>query len=165
MPTSSPANSTACGKLAILGVGEAGKSTLIAALCQGSINLEVAGRTVAMDHGVLRRGACRCSVVGLPGQDRFAFVQDELLRGTTALVWVHPGNAEPHAPSIERIRELALPYCIFVNFRREEARRPFQLPPGLPSPQAIVVGDLLDPACDGLRRLEDVLWEMVESAR
>lgn len=40
----------------VVGPGEAGKSTLIARLCPGAINLHAGGRTVALDHGTLRAG-------------------------------------------------------------------------------------------------------------
>ena len=60
------------GKVLVVGAAEAGKSTLIKSLSPGAINLEVNGRTVAMDHGMLRRAGSSLSLVGVPGQQRFA---------------------------------------------------------------------------------------------
>lgn len=68
-------------KVVVLGPGEAGKSTLIARLCPDAINLHAGGRTVALDHGTLRAEGVCLHFFGVPGQERFAEVQETLLRG------------------------------------------------------------------------------------
>lgn len=75
-------------KVVVLGPGEAGKSTLIAALCGNAINLEVRGRTVALDHGTSRYNGTTFHFFGVPGQSRFATVQESLLAGADIAVAV-----------------------------------------------------------------------------
>lgn len=84
-------------KVVVLGPGEAGKSTLIAALCRDALNLAVQGRTVALDHGTCEYEGCFFHFFGVPGQERFAPVQESLLRGCSAAVVVvaHGNGCDP----------------------------------------------------------------------
>jgi len=150
-------------KLIVLGPGEAGKSTLIARLTGTAMNIEVRGRTVAMDHGILRHGGWTISLVGVPGQARFAAVRESLVRGAAGAIWVHPDgeSADPH--TIELLaRECSrdLPYVVFVNQRAGvngcgEFARPERLHP----PCSILRGDLASAALR-LEELTETAWRL-----
>lgn len=125
------------GKIAVVGPGEGGKSTLIRVLAERAMNLEVGGRTVGMDHGTLRRGARALSLVGVPGQDRFRVVQEVLLAGARGAVWVHPAGTSPAAGTAELVELLAArgtPYLVYVNQRAETGGGEWGTPEQLPSP-------------------------------
>lgn len=75
-------------KVLVLGPGEAGKSTLVATLCRDAVNLSVRGRTVALDHGTVEHRGRVFHFFGVPGQARFAPVQESLLKGCQVAVVV-----------------------------------------------------------------------------
>lgn len=149
-------------KVLVLGAGEAGKSTLMTALCERAVNLEVGGRTVAMDHGMIRRDGRSISMVGLPGQERFAGVREALLSGSAAAVWVLRASVGPDATSVELLRQLQVPYLVLINQRiGEEAGPPFEPLNGLPVPSAVLDGNLVNPADGFLQTLENAIWDLV----
>ncbi len=142
-------------KLIVVGPGEAGKSTLIARLVDGAVNLAVGGRTVAMDHGMLRRAGARLSLVGVPGQSRFAAVREALSVGAVGAVWVHPAGEAADAETAALLgatRPSPLPYLVYVNHRAgEPARRgAFEAPPPLAPPLRVFAGDLIGGDLDEL---------------
>ncbi len=147
-------------KVMVVGAAEAGKSTLIAALCPSSINLEIRGRTVAMDHGMLRRGEACVSIVGVPGQARFAGVREALFTGAAAVVWVHAAGAEVDLPTAELLRPMALPYLVYVNLHGRRAGAWSMPQAELRRPRAVIVGDLVDPMRAELGALETEIWRL-----
>lgn len=143
-------------KLVVLGPGEAGKSTLISLLTRGAVNLAVGGRTVAMDHGALQVGDWRLSVVGMPGQARFAPVREALFRGAAAAVWVHPAGTEPDVSTVALLdsgNRAVPPYVVYENERGGEPGEAFVAPLGVPAPRAIIRANLLSTR----PRLEELL--------
>lgn len=155
-------------KIVVVGPGEAGKSTLVALLCRNAVNLEVGGRTVALDHGTATRGALRLTLVGMPGQARFAPVRESLLAGAKAAIWVHPAGERPDAATVELLGRSELwwrPLLVVVNLRPDSAPCPlFEAPPTLPPPQRILSLDL------GRSKLPeptlvDAVWSLVETAQ
>ncbi len=151
-------------KVVVVGRGEAGKSTLIRALTVDSMNLAVRGRTVAMDHGLLVRGGETLSLVGLPGQPRFAPVREVLVTGARGALFVHPAG-EPYDPATVTLlasHDLCdVPYLVFVNRRGGgSAGAPAEPPAGLRPPKAILVGDLAQPG-PVLRDLQDATWRLL----
>lgn len=155
-------------KVVVLGRGEAGKSTLIKALSGAAMNLEVRGRTVAMDHATLSRGARSISLVGVPGQVRFAPVREVLIEGASAAVWVHPAGERPDPGTVSLVRTLALhhvPYLVFVNQRAGSPTRDgFSAPPQVAAPHAIVHGNLSAPN-GSVAELEALIWELAGHRR
>ncbi len=137
------------GKILVVGAGEAGKSTLIKALVPGAMNLEVDGRTVAMDHAVLTRGPDVLSLVGVPGQERFAPVRQVLATGAVCAIWVHRAGRPVDASTAELVSGIAgrgVPYVVFVN--RDDGRIDedgWRGPAGLAPPEAVFIGNLLSP--------------------
>jgi len=77
-------------KVLVLGPAEAGKSTLIQALCEDAINLHVRGRTVALDYGTREYKDVIFHFFGVPGQERFASVQESLMTGSHVAIVVVP---------------------------------------------------------------------------
>lgn len=149
-------------KVVVIGRGEAGKSTLIRKLAPHSMNLEVDGRTIALDHGMLARNGARISLVGVPGQARFAAVREALLVGARAAVWVHPQGEEPDAGTAELLAGSlrgGLPYIVYVNQRGEGAPVPFRAPSALAEPRHVLFGDL-SATEDNLEQLEGLLWRL-----
>lgn len=152
-------------KVIVVGPGEAGKSTLIARLVRGAVNLAVGGRTVAMDHGVLRRSGAKVSLVGVPGQPRFAPVREALAVGAVGAVWVHPAGEAADAETIALLgsrRGGPLPYLVYVNHRAGAAPvAAFVAPPVLGPPRRIVVGNLVE---SDLGDLVESLWALAGAA-
>jgi len=147
-------------KVMVVGPSEAGKSTLIRLLSDRAVNLEYRGRTVAMDHAVLRRDGTAVSIVGVPGQPRFAPVREALSQRAAGAIWVHPAAQAPDPSTIDLLKQWVepLPYLVVVNQR--EGGSPdtaFHTPSGLPSPREIITGNLVVEADLG-RRIETAIW-------
>jgi len=136
-------------KVLVVGAGEAGKSTLISALCPHAMNLAVNGRTVAMDHATLTLDRFRVSLIGVPGQHRFAVVREALATGACAAVWVHRAPSDPDSQTVKLIAGLVargMPYVVYVNHTTTQPghdgwRQPDEFPP----PATIIAGNLLHP--------------------
>lgn len=105
-------------KVVVLGPGEAGKSTLIARLCPDAINLHAGGRTVALDHGTLKTDGVCLHFFGVPGQERFAEVQETLLRGAHLGVVVVAAGQQIDLLTrrwSERLAAAGVPLLLVVN--------------------------------------------------
>lgn len=152
------------GKVVVVGPGEAGKSTLIRALSDSAVNLAVRGRTVAMDHATLARGGRVLSLVGVPGQDRFAPVREALVAHAAIAVWVHPAGELPDPGTVGLVSELStrgVPYVVFVNQRAgSSVRDGFSAPVRLAPPHAIVHGNL-SKQDGGVTELETLIWKLI----
>jgi signal recognition particle receptor subunit beta len=153
------------GKVLVVGAAEAGKSTLIKSLAPEAINLEVDGRTIAMDHGMLRRAECSLSLVGVPGQRRFAPVREILATGAVCAVWVHrPGEPVDAATSrlVSEIGATGVPYVVFVNQDDHSVHSDgWRTPSECREPAAVVVGNAT--RRDGrLADLENEVWSFFD---
>ena len=134
--------------MVVVGPPEAGKSTLIKALSPTAMNLEVQGRTVAMDHGTATIAGVAVSLIGVPGQTRFAAIREVLTRGTRLAVWVHPADQILDLETRELIRRLAVegvPYVVLVNHRAAGPwANGWAQPADLPEPHEVIHGNLGD---------------------
>lgn len=151
---------TSAAKVIVVGPGEAGKSTLIQRLVAGAVNLATNGRTVAMDHGTMRRGSARLSLVGVPGQPRFTAVREALAVGAAGAVWVHPEGEEVDPDTVGLLGSVAgpLPYLVYVNRRAgQPGRGVFRAAQSLPPPIAILGGDLVT---GDLGDLTEAVWAL-----
>lgn len=148
----------------VVGLGEAGKSTLIGALCERPLNLEVDGRTVAMDHGMLRHGDVALSVVGVPGQARFAAVQVALAERAMAAIWVLRAHHDPDEQTAHLLARLGLPYLLVINHHDGEPERGIRIPDPLPRPAAVLRVNLRRAAAGPeIVRLREALLALVDS--
>jgi signal recognition particle receptor subunit beta len=150
-------------KILIVGAPEAGKSTLVRLVAERSLNLEHRGRTVALDHGILRSGPQTLSLVGVPGQERFAVVREALAVRATGAVWVHRPSASPDPSTVALLRGLGqeVPYLVLVNERRDDSPSTgFPAPADLPPPREVIHGDLLGDSTTR-ERLEAAMWRLV----
>lgn len=105
-------------KVVVFGPGEAGKSTLIARLCGDAMNLHVGGRTVALDHGTFQAEGVCLHFFGVPGQPRFAEVQETLVRGAHVGVVVVSAGQEVDPLTrrwSERLAAAGVPLLLVLN--------------------------------------------------
>lgn len=152
-------------RLVVVGPGEAGKSTLVALVCRNAVNLEVGGRTVALDHGTAISRGRKLTLIGVPGQSRFAPVRESLAVGANGVIWVHPAGAPPDETTVDLLvgPELSgLPLLVVVNLRKgSPPASPFQPPPEVHQPRQILAVDLGRSTLPEPSLVEAV-WSLVE---
>jgi signal recognition particle receptor subunit beta len=152
------------GKVVVVGPAEAGKSTLIRLLAEKAMNLEHRGRTVAMDHAVLRREGGVLCLVGVPGQHVFGAVREALATRSLGLVWVHPQGEPVDAVTVDLVRAGApAPYLVVVNRRQAGGDGgDFEPPRSLPAPHGVIFCDLVKQP-ETRFSIEDAIWRMVSN--
>ena len=122
------------------------------------------GTTVAMDFGRITIGADMVLYLfGTPGQDRFWFLWDELVRGAVGgVVLVDTRRIEECFPAVDYFEKAGLPFVVAVNLfdavsthHPREVREALSIPANVP----IVL-------CDARRRshVQETLVLLVEAA-
>ncbi len=152
------------GKVVIVGAGEAGKSTLIAALCHRALNLEVDGRTVAMDHGALNDDEVTLSLIGVPGQARFREIRQALTTGARSAVWVHRVGQPIDAETIDLLAECTVPYLVILNHDTSPATATWRQPDCLPAPEAILSANLAQLKTEEIEFLQREIRALVSNS-
>jgi len=120
--------------------------------------------TVAMDFGRLTLGPDMVLYLfGTPGQDRFLFLWDELVRGAVGgIVLVDTRRIEDCFPAVDYFEHLGIPFVVAVNLfngvyrhHPREVREALSVPPNVP----VVL-------CDARNRLhvKETLVLLVEGA-
>jgi hypothetical protein len=168
-------------KIVIGGGFGAGKTTLVGAISEvrplhteetlsaASIGYDdltgVGGKrttTVALDYGRLTLGnSVTLYLFGLPGQDRFSFLWDQLSYGALgAVVLADVRRLDDCFPSVSYFEKLGLTFAVALNsfdgapvYDPEEVRAALDLDPDVP----VVLADARDP-----RSVRDVLITLVE---
>jgi hypothetical protein len=104
------------------------------------------------------------SIVGVPGQERFAPVRASLLEGARAAVWVHPAGAPVDQTTASAVAELAaqgVPHVVFINERPGSINGHGWDPEShLPAPREVIRGDALR-SRDAVRSVKEALWNLV----
>jgi signal recognition particle receptor subunit beta len=122
------------------------------------------GTTVAMDFGRITLGRDMVLYLfGTPGQDRFLFLWDELVRGAVGgIVLVDTRRMEDCFPAVDYFEHLGIPFVVAVNLfngvnrhHPRDVREALSVPPNVP----VVV-------CDARNRLhvKETLVLLVEGA-
>jgi hypothetical protein len=155
-------------KVLVVGAGEAGKSTLIGALDPRAVNLAVGGRTVAMDHATLERPGWLVSLVGVPGQPRFAPVRESLVAGAAVAVWVHRAGGPVDGQTsalVGALAESGVEYMVVVNHPGDGVGHDGWRPPrDCPLPREVVSCNLVQPGA-ALKTIERCVWDLVERSQ
>ena len=118
--------------------------------------------TVALDFGRISLDeSLRLYLFGTPGQDRYSFLWDDLVRGALgAVVLVDTGRIEDCFPAIDYFEEHDIPFLVAVNlferarvFDLTEVREALGVPGGIPVVQ-----------CDARAResVKDTLVALIE---
>ena len=119
--------------------------------------------TVALDYGRLTLGnSVTLYLFGLPGQDRFSFLWDQLSYGALgAVVLADVRRLDDCFPSVNYFEKLGLTFAVALNcfddapqYGTEEVRAALDLDPDVP----VVLCDARDPSS-----VRDVLITLVES--
>lgn len=75
-------------KIVVSGASQCGKSTYIKKLDENSLNVQVHGRTVAMDVAYVKVGAFHISLFGTPGLLRFTVMRNIIANGADGIIFM-----------------------------------------------------------------------------
>jgi len=115
-------------RILVTGPFNAGKSTVVRALCKDTVSVDRLGTTVAFDYGNIEVMGLEAEVFGTPGQERFDFVFQIFAREVNGILLVIDGTRAEDLVRAKQIRELAgrnVPTVVLAN----NADLPGQLSP------------------------------------
>jgi len=105
-------------RILVTGPFNAGKSTVVRALCKDTVSIDRMGTTVAFDYGNLEIMGFEAEVFGTPGQERFDFVFQIFAREVNGVLLVLDGTRPEDAPRARQIMELVgrdTPLVVLAN--------------------------------------------------
>jgi uncharacterized protein len=105
-------------KVVLYDKSEAGKSTLVQNHTPEAVNINHAGRTVAMDYGMIRFSGWSFRFFGTPGQPHFRPVREVISQGMHAAVLIVDSTRCFDDEDRDLLFELDIakvPYIIFLN--------------------------------------------------
>ena len=178
MSTRSPGrrkNGGTAVKIVVTGPFAAGKTTLIRTISEITVlstekditdetRSRKAETTVAMDFGRITLGADMVLYLfGTPGQDRFWFLWDELVRGAVGgVVLADTRRMQDCFAAVDYFEALDIPFVVAVNlFEGEATHHPRQVREALTVPANVPIV-----LCDARRKthVQETLVLLVESA-
>ncbi len=105
-------------RIMVTGPFNAGKSTVVKALCEKSISIDRMGTTVAFDYGSVNITGIEAEVFGTPGQERFEFIFRIFAREVSGVLLVvdatRPEDFERATHMLELIGP-RIPYVVLAN--------------------------------------------------
>ncbi len=105
-------------RIMVTGPFNAGKSTVVKALCEKSISIDRMGTTVAFDYGSVNITGIEAEVFGTPGQERFEFIFQIFAREVSGVLLVvdatRPDDFERAMHMLTLIGP-RIPYAVLAN--------------------------------------------------
>jgi len=115
-------------RIMVTGPFNAGKSTVVRALCEKSISIDRMGTTVAFDYGSVNITGIEAEVFGTPGQERFEFIFRIFAREVSGVLLVVDATRPEDLERANHMLELIgarIPYVVLAN----KSDLPGALPP------------------------------------
>ena len=105
-------------RIMVTGPFNAGKSTVVRALCEKSISVDRMGTTVAFDYGSVNITGIEAEVFGTPGQERFEFIFQIFAREVSGVLLVVDATRPEDFDRAKHMLALIgphIPYVVLAN--------------------------------------------------
>jgi len=105
-------------RIMVTGPFNAGKSTVVRALCEKSISVDRMGTTVAFDYGNVNITGIEAEVFGTPGQERFEFIFKIFAREVSGVLLVIDATRPEDFERAKHMLDLIgprIPYVVLAN--------------------------------------------------
>lgn len=156
-------------RIMVTGPFNAGKSTVVKALCQKAISIDRMGTTVAFDYGNVDISGIEAEVFGTPGQERFEFIFKIFAREVSGVLLVvdatRPEDFE-RAKGMLNLIGPRIPYVVLANksdmhgaLAPSDIARKMDLPEGTPIVATVATES------KGVREALLILAEMIIGVR
>ena len=129
-------------RIMVTGPFNAGKSTVVKALCEKSISVDRMGTTVAFDYGNVNITGIEAEIFGTPGQERFEFIFQIFAREVSGVLLVVDATRPEDFERAKHMLALIgprIPYVVLANksdlkdpLKPEAIARKMDLPEGTP---------------------------------
>jgi hypothetical protein len=127
-------------RILVTGPFNAGKSTVVRALCNNAVSVDRMGTTVAFDYGNVEISGLEAEVFGTPGQERFDFIFQIFAREINGVLLVIDATQPEDFPRAKQMMDLVgrnTPVVVLANksdlpgaMTAEEVRKGLDLPEG-----------------------------------
>lgn len=129
-------------RILVTGPFNAGKSTVVRALCDNAVSVDRMGTTVAFDYGNVTVSGFEAELYGTPGQERFDFIFQTFSREVNGVLLVVDASHPEDFPRAKQIVELvgrSAPLVVLANksdlpgaMAPDDIRRGLDLPADTP---------------------------------
>ncbi len=105
-------------RLMVTGPFNAGKSTVVKALCEKSVSIDRMGTTVAFDYGNVNITGIEAEIFGTPGQERFEFIFQIFAREVSGVLLVVDATRPEDFERAKHMLALIgphIPYVVLAN--------------------------------------------------
>ncbi len=156
-------------RIMVTGPFNAGKSTVVRALCEKSISVDRMGTTVAFDYGNVNITGIEAEVFGTPGQERFEFIFQIFAREVSGVLLVVDATRPEDFERAKHMLALIgprIPYVVLANKSDlKGALDPDVISAKMDLPQGTPVLATVATESKGLRDALLVLAEMIIGVR